>query len=210
MNESILITGASGLLGRELVKKLVARDFQVLGQYHRHRPPAAANVTWLQADFSTLAGIRSFLRKNAALLKRCRFLVNNYGPITVKETAALTGDDFLSDFQGNVVVAVEITSFLAERAPLEAVVSVGFAGVGEMKPYKRILSYAAAKNALLLLTRSWARAYPRIRFHMVSPGTLVGAAVAARSAPAVPAARVAEKIFRTLLAPDSGRHFQVR
>lgn len=199
MSKKILITGGSGLLGRALVELFSEKDFFVLAQYHSSSPPERKNCQWLRADFSTLKGIEDFLRENAMLFKDCRFLVNNYGPITNKDTAKLQAGDFERDFFHNVVTAVEITRYFIENSDLEAVVNLGFEFVGEIKPYKKILSYAAAKNALLLVTRSFAETFKHIRFHMVSPPTLLGAEVQLPRGEKMSPVEVAREIYETML-----------
>lgn len=181
MKKKILITGASGLLGRALVNQFVNGDFFVLAQYHTSRPDDNKNCQWLRADFSDLAGIRDFLKKNRKQFSDCSYLINNYGPITGKDITDLKGEDFYFDYHHNVITAFEIIDFFIHYAPLQGVVNVGFEFLGEIKAYKKILTYAAAKNALQLLTKSFEKQYPDIGFNMVSLATLEGAAVKAKS-----------------------------
>lgn len=201
MKEKVLITGASGLLGRALVNEFVKGDFYVLGQYHSNRPDYNKNCEWLPADFSDLAGIRDFLEKNRGGLSGCRYLINNYGPITCKNTVDLKAGDFYFDFHHNVITAFEISNFFIKHTLVEAVVNVGFEFLGEIKAYKKILTYAAAKNALLLLNESFAGQYPGIRFKMVSLATLEGARFESKSSSRnrVSPASAAEAIYRLLL-----------
>ena len=199
MSERVLITGASGLLGLALVEVFLAEGFQVAGQYHSRMPGDRDNCSWLQADFSTPMGIDSFLENNKTLLWDCPYLINNYGPITYKETGKLRGGDFSFDYFHNVVTAVEITRFMLERGGLKSVVNMGFEYAGEIKPYKKILSYAAAKNALLMVTRSYALAFPATRFSMVSPGTLEGAAVKLQKGNPLAPLQVAREIYKSLI-----------
>ena len=159
----------------------VKRGGYVLAQYHTNRPESNKNCQWLRADFSDLAGIRDFLEKNRTRFSRCRYLINNYGPITYKNITDLDAGDFYFDFHHNVITAFEITAFFIKHTPVESVVNVGFEFAGEIKAYKKILTYAAAKNALLLMTEAFKKQYPGIRFNMYSPVTLEGAAVASKS-----------------------------
>lgn len=202
MQKKILITGASGLLGRSLVRLFLDKQFIVLGQYHTKKPSAMGNCKWLRADFSTIDGIGKFLHENGSRFADCHYLINNYGPITYKDTALLKSEDFLFDYRHNVVTAVEIMNYFIEHAALESVVNIGFEFAGMVRPYKKILSYAAAKNALLLITKSYAGQHAPIRFNMVNPPTLEGAAIKAKSGKKVSPDRVAQQIYETLLKPD--------
>lgn len=206
--ETILITGASGLLGRALVSKFAGEGFQVLAHCHLHPGMDAANVQWLAGDFSTIESISDFLWKNEKTLSQCRYLINNYGPITVRPTIAVKGKDLLADFQQQVVPAVDISHFLIARAPLQMVLTIGFEYSGEIRSYQRILGYAMAKNALLLLTRSWAAAYPGVCFNMFSPPSLEKAEVLPKPAQTVAPELVADRIFRILSRRRSGFHYR--
>jgi NAD(P)-dependent dehydrogenase (short-subunit alcohol dehydrogenase family) len=208
MSETILITGASGLLGRALVARFAGAGFRVLAHYHLHPGKDEDNVQWLAGDFSTIEGIADFLRKNEKTLCQCRYLINNYGPITVRPTIAVKGRDLLADFQQQVVPAVDISHFLIARAPLQMVLTIGFEYSGEIRSYQRILGYAMAKNALLLLTRSWAAAYPGVCFNLFSPPSLEKAEVLPKQAQTVPAELVADRIFRILSRRRSGFHYR--
>jgi len=207
MAETILITGASGLLGRALVARFAAAGFQVLAHCHQHPGKDDDHVQWLAGDFSTLESIAGFLWKNEILLKSCRYLINNYGPITVRSTIAVQGKNLLTDFQQQVVPTVDITHFLITRAPLQMVLTIGFEYTGEIRSYQRILGYAMAKNALLLLNRAWAAAYPHVCFNLFSPPSLENAEVLPQGAQTVAPELVADRIFRILSRRRSGFHF---
>jgi len=194
----ILITGASGLLGQAVVKEFLKGDFLVLAQYHSNQPIRHKNCRWLWADFSDLQGIRDFLDQNRDCLKECGFLVNNYGPITSKPISELTAEDFYFDFHHNVVTVFEITGFFIKQG-VRVVVNIGFEFIGQQRAYKKILTYAAAKNALRLLTTSFQKQYPGIQFHMVSPATLQGAEVRLKSNEKVSPESVAKEIYELIL-----------
>ena len=208
MSDTILITGASGLLGRALVARFAAAGFKVLAHCHLHPGQDDDHVEWLAGDFSTIKGIADFLWKNEKILSQCRYLINNYGPITLRPTIAVQGKDLLADFQQQVVPAVDISHFLIARAPLQMVLTIGFEFSGEIHAYQRILGYAMAKNALLLLTRSWAAAYPHVCFNLFSPPSLENAEVLPKLARPVPAELVADRIFRILSRRRSGFHYR--
>ncbi len=208
MSETVLITGASGLLGRALVAKFSGAGFQVLAQCHRHPGKDGDNVRWLAGDFSTIESIAHFLWKNEKILSQCRYLINNYGPITVRPTIAVKGSDLLADFQQQLVPTVDISHFLIARAPLQMVLTIGFEYSGEIRAYQKILGYAMAKNALLLLTRSWAAAYPDVCFNLFSPPSMENAAVLPKQARTVAPELVADRIFRIMSRRRSGVHYR--
>jgi len=200
----VLITGASGLLGQALVKEFLRGDFIVLAQYHSNQPIQHENCQWLWADFSNLQGIRDFLNQNRDRLKGCGFLVNNYGPITSKPVPDLKAEDFSFDFHHNVLTVFEITDFFIKQGWLQAVVNLGFEFIGQQRAYKKILTYAAAKNAVRLLTTSFQKQYPGIRFHMVSPLTMTGAEVRSKSGKKVSPEAIAQEVYDLILRHPPG------
>ena len=210
MHETILITGASGLLGRALVAKFSQAGFPVLAQYHAHPSPDSGTVQWLAGDFSSMRGIQAFLRRHQKKLSACRYLVNNFGPIDERPTAAVTGRDLCADFALQVAPALDITRFLIAHARLQAVLNIGFEFCGQARVYRKILGYAMAKDALLTLTRSLAVAFPAVRFNLFSPPSLEGAAVFPPGAEPVAPFLVAERIFRILMQRRTGRHYHMR
>ena len=191
----VCITGASGLLGQVLVSECLQQEFSVLAHFHTNPGKANPDCRWLQGDFTSLDRISHFLKSHRNELLKCQFLVNNYGPITEKKIADLSGKDLQNDFYHNVVTAFEITRFFLNSPTLKGVVWLGFAGVEEIKPYRRILTYAMAKHSLVLLNKSLAARYPNVGFHMVSPATLEGAEVRSRNGIEIPPIQVAREII---------------
>ncbi|MCP5054410.1 MAG: SDR family oxidoreductase, partial [bacterium] len=197
MNRKVLITGASGLLGCALVTEFLENDFIVLAQYRSQVPEELRkHSTWLQADFSDLKGIRDFLQRNRTEFANCGFLVNNYGPITNKKLPELKGEDFQRDYHHNAVTAFEISDFFVKHCKVESVVNIGFEFNGEMRTYKKIVTYASAKNALVLMTQSFKHYYPEVRFQIIPVPTLEGARVGPKSMTRVSPGTVARDIFR--------------
>jgi NAD(P)-dependent dehydrogenase (short-subunit alcohol dehydrogenase family) len=208
MSETVLITGASGLLGRALVARFSAAGLRVLAQCRLRPGRETDNVQWLAGDFSTVRSTADFLRKHEKKLGQCRYLINNYGPITLRPTTDATGEDLLADYLQQVVPTVDITRFLIAHAPLQSVLNIGFEFSGEIHSYQKILGYAMGKNALLLLTRSWAAAYPGVCFNMFSPPTLENAEFQPKQAQTVAPELVADRIFRILSRRRSGFHYR--
>lgn len=198
MDKRILITGASGLLGKVLVHQFVKKNFFVFAQYHKNPQGNNKNCEWIQADFSTLTGIRNFLIENSLKFKHCRYLINNYGPITYKNITDLTSDDFYFDFHHNLITSFEITDFFIKHTALQVAINIGFEDVGVVKPYKKILSYAAAKNVLFLVTKSFAAKYRDLRFHMVSLPTIDKAKIESEKGRKVSTQSVANEIYQLI------------
>lgn len=198
---TVLITGASGLLGRALVHEFTLQGFRALAQYHLHPPiTKSENTLWLPGDFSTLQGIRDFLLLYTHELQNCKVLINNFGPITYKDINELKGEDFSTDYFLNVVPAFEITDYLLKHSTVKVVINIGFEYTGAIRPYRKILTYAAAKNALLLLTQSFQKNYPQVHFTMIPLPSLAGAAVPAENKIPISPTTIAKEIVQRVWA----------
>jgi NAD(P)-dependent dehydrogenase (short-subunit alcohol dehydrogenase family) len=79
-----------------------------------------------------------------------------------------------------------------------------------MMAYKKVLPYAIAKNALLLITKSLAADYPDIRFNLVSPVSMTGAAEVLKKSRPVPPRKVAEEIYKIMLGSRSGMNRMIK
>lgn len=210
MKPSVLITGASGLLGRALVKEFVDHEFFVWAHYFSRVPKELESnqCKWIPGDFSSLDGIRNFISRWGTGIEGCDCLVNNFGPINYKPFARLTAEDFYPDFHQNVIPAFEITRFLLDKIPsgsspggeerknrLEAVANIGFEFLGQVRPYRNIVTYAAAKNALQLLTLAFEQQYPHVRFRIFSPPNLEGGDIQRKNGTTISPVDMAREIY---------------
>jgi NAD(P)-dependent dehydrogenase (short-subunit alcohol dehydrogenase family) len=208
MPDTILITGASGLLGRALVAEFAGAGYPVLAQYRRRREVVEGDIQWLAGDFSTLESTAAFLKIHAGKLAACGQVIHNYGPIVSNDTQTVTAADLLAAYQAQLQPALDITRFLLVRAPLRSVLFIAFEYCGQVRAYRRILGYAMAKNALPLLARSLAAVHTEVRFNVFSPPTIAGAEVPAPGATSVAAEKVAARILQVMKYRRSGCHYR--
>ena len=73
--------------------------------------------------------------------------------------------------------------------------NIGFETLGEVKPYKKILSYVMGKNSLQLLTLSYEHLYPETGFNIYSPVSIAGAKVKAENDRIIEPETAASEIF---------------
>lgn len=179
----------------------------MLAHYHKHPSPDSEAVQWLAGDFSDSQNVQTFLRLHQKKLAACQYLINNFGPLSERPTADVTGRDLSADFELQVAPALDISRFLIFQGRLRVVLNIGFEFSGKSRGYQKILGYALAKNALLMITRSLADAFPVVCFNLFSPPSLEGAAILPKGACPVAPHLVAERIFRILKQRRSGVHY---
>lgn len=210
MKGTVLITGASGLLGRCLIDEFSNRKYDVLAQFFKHPGTSRPGLNWIQGDLSSLSGIAEFESQYFQFLKKCTHLINNYGPLQPKATKLLDGNDFATHFQGNLISAAELVFFMMREGSLRSVVNIGFAEMNERRTFRKVMPYALSKKSLLELTRYLSFSFPRIRFNMVSPGTLEGAEIAGPGENRVKPEIVARKVAGLIEGKKSGCHFVLK
>ncbi len=170
--DKVFITGASGLLGRRLVKCYRQNNFFVFAHYRNDIPQDLyhiPNIEWIKGDFVNSQSLDIFFNKYKENLFQCNILINNYGPIISKEWESLADRDFLEMNFSNFMVPYKFLKELLPSKNLKSVINVGFSSCGEWKPYKKILPYAIAKNSLyLLLNQAEKRGLPANQHHLIA------------------------------------------
>jgi NAD(P)-dependent dehydrogenase (short-subunit alcohol dehydrogenase family) len=202
MSECIVVTGATGKIGAQLTKSLVAAGESVVAVASRREGLAelqadcaaaslnAALVRPLAIDLTqpnAAAELPTFL-KDAGL--RPRGLVNNARSLSLLATArdgSVARENFAGEFLLDVIVPYELTLALANgwQGSLTSVVNVA-SMYGIVAPNPQLyegslahspINYGVAKAALLHLTRELAvRLAPRVRVNAVSYGGVAGRA----------------------------------
>lgn len=185
----VLVTGASGRLGRVVVRRLAADFNQLAVHYFKNKAEADRLVSELQAagksaaafqaDLTSEEGAAGLVRHVLERFNRLDVLVNMPGEIKTKPWDELTGNDWEGIFRSNL----ESAYFCLKHAlpPMRAqkwgrIINIGFHLVEHLGSFPGVTPYAAAKAGLLILTRTAAVAEIEnsITVNMVSPGLLEG------------------------------------
>jgi NAD(P)-dependent dehydrogenase (short-subunit alcohol dehydrogenase family) len=174
---AVIVTGASGAIGRALLDAFAAAGDVVVG-LDRRAPPSGLG-RFVRADLAELcAGERERARIVAALRYqlaglRLRALVNNAAVQIVKPSGRLAAADWRRTLEVNVVApALLVKAFAPDLARVHgSVVNVASIHARLTKP--GFAAYATSKAALLGLTRSLALDLGgRVRVNAISPAAI--------------------------------------
>lgn len=178
MNEpKVLITGASGLIGRALVSRFTTAGWSVIAPTRK------------ECDLSIGGALSNFITRGP----KCDLLINNAANQSVLDPENYTQDELTQLFQTNLF------------APLEAMVAAHKLGFGSAINISSIEAssprggheiYGASKAALEALTRSMAVALAPMRINAIRLGLVGDASLADRWPEGVAAWRAATPVAR--------------
>lgn len=200
---TVLITGASGGIGRVTARSLAAAGATVLAHYHKNRTGAAEALDGVPAERAVLVGgdlgtpdAARALWRTAQEHRPVDVLVLNAG---VMPDTPLDGPD--EDWDSGWQVAMQFNVISAGALLREAVRSFAARGSGtaivqsswaaeQGSRIRDSSGYAASKAAIRNLAQTFARVYARsgVTIHVIAPGVvragmgLVGRDEAAQSA----------------------------
>ncbi len=187
-NKTIIVTGASGNLGAEIVKSLLQKGFSVVMACRNLKKGKAVRAEILkelsekeafvlleQLDLSSFESIRNFVETISKKNIRPIGLINNAG--TMNRRFSLTSEGFESTIGVNYVGVFMLTNLLIpllrEGAGITTVVSMTASSklvtrdffISTPENFKQIRNYALSKSALMLYTASLAEKY-KGQFHV--------------------------------------------
>lgn len=179
----VLLTGASGSLGKALAPELARAGAVLALHFSRHEEPVAAiqqliaagggTARIYQADLSRVAQAEAIADRVLADCGHLDVLIHAAG------TFPQTPFGQVSEAQWDEVFAVHLKGFffLAQKAAPALRDAQGkiliFADIAAFQPYTSVVPYSAAKAALLSLNKSLARLLaPDVTVNAVAPGIL--------------------------------------
>lgn len=182
MSETVLITGASGDIGKAIAIKCARKGYNVIIHYNSDESSAlsvleqvksVSNGIAVKADLSTMDGIDYLVARSKEYFGNVTMLVNNAGISTYQ----MMIDVSEKDFDQIMAVNYKAPFFLTQKI-LKDMISrskgtvVNVASVWGEKGASMESTYAATKSALISLTRSLALEYSStgVRFNAVAPG----------------------------------------
>ncbi len=179
-----LVTGGAQGLGAAICRILANREYALVIHYRDSADDAEQLAAYCRSlgvaaeccfgDFTTTAGVQTFLDHYRSRFPETQYLVNNVGNFKAGSPLLTPIDEWLDLFQVNVFATVAIVQGLISSivAQQGAIVNIGLTGVGRYHADTYCGAYSAAKAALWQATRSLAKelAPQQVRVNMVSPG----------------------------------------
>ena len=165
---TILVTGASGSIGRELTKQLLTNGHSVIGTYHSNPTPLNSlrqefgdNLTTLQVDFREEEACEKSIKTELKNKKKLSALVNlaGYGgrpEFLIRGKKQRIDDLLLVNLAGHILITKYALPFLLKNKS-SAVINIS--SISASVPSAGMTVYAAAKAGLEGFTRSVAREY---------------------------------------------------
>jgi 3-oxoacyl-[acyl-carrier protein] reductase len=157
---SILITGASGLIGRAYVDRFLDLGFTVCAQVNTGALHARENLHVIVEDLAVTKSGNSLVQEALARAGKLDYVINNAANQAVLDPAAASRAEIELMMRINVDAPKEI---IDEAAKLGVQVVLNISSVEALNPRAGHEIYGASKAALDVLTRSASRAHAPMR-----------------------------------------------
>ncbi len=157
---SILVTGASGLIGRAYVDRFLELGFTVCAQVNTGSIPAQDKLHVIATDLSVARSGSSLVQEAIARAGKLDFVINNAANQAILDPAAASRSEIELMMRINVDAPKEI---IDEAAKSGVQVVLNISSVEALNPRPGHEIYGASKAALDVLTRSASRAHAPMR-----------------------------------------------
>lgn len=171
---SLLMTGASSVLGSHILRALNDTPLSYILHYHTRKPTfhAAANVHFLPGDFNSSASLKQFTEN----LRQCgtpSYFIHCAGNLSFQSSVKMSGAQFNEVLNVHVNVLRPILKALLPGMVRQQQGHLIFIGsMQAMKGSPFAAHYAASKHALIGLSKSLAVEYGQrgIQCNVILPG----------------------------------------
>ncbi len=157
---TVLVTGASGLIGQAYVERFLQLGFTVIAQVNKGALPARENLHVIAADLSVVGSGKSLVQEALARAGKLDYVINNAANQAILDPATATRAEIELMMRINVDAPKEIIDE-ASKSGVQVVLNIS--SVEALNPRAGHEIYGASKAALDVLTRSASRAHPPMR-----------------------------------------------
>lgn len=179
MNAAVLITGASGGIGKELVRTFADAGYAVIATDCTQPPADMTCHAFVCADLQKLAEDQAYTHSIVSNIRtsigsyQLKALINNAAVQVVKKIEALTVADWQHTLQVNLLAPFFLTqSFLPELEATQGCV-LNISSIHARLTKQGFVAYATSKAALSGLTRAMAvELGGRIRVNAIEPAAI--------------------------------------
>ena len=183
MNKSLLLTGASGGIGVELLEGLSNKGWDVIATDHPTKKlnltSTARKFSWIPQDLNLLIGNKSiqnnFKKKviNASKEKEITVIIHNAATQIISKFNSLTDNDWQKTFNINLFAPVVINKLFLETLERNKGSIVHISSIHSELTKSNFSAYASSKSALSSLTRSMAiELGKKIRVNAIEPAAI--------------------------------------
>jgi 3-oxoacyl-[acyl-carrier protein] reductase len=158
--KSILITGASGFIGKAYVARFLELGATVCAQVNTGTVPSRSNLHVIAADLAIAKSGNSLVQEALSRAGKLDFVINNAADQSILDPALATRSEIEHMMRINVDAPKEI---IDQSAKSGVSVVLNISSVEALNPRAGHEIYGASKAALDILTRSASRAHPPMR-----------------------------------------------
>lgn len=170
MQKSIIVTGASGLIGAEIVREFLALGHHVYGVDLKANPALKHdNYTFLKCDVSQEAQVKAVLKK----IPRVDILVNNAAKADPKNKPIhlVTFKEWNKILSINLSAAFLFTKYAVQKLKKSRGSIINMSSTRHLMSEPDTELYSTSKGGLDGLTKSLAISLgPQVRVNSISPG----------------------------------------
>ena len=158
--DSVLVTGASGLIGQAYVQRFLELGFTVIAQVNTGSIPAHDKLHVIAADLSVVGSGKSLVQEALSRAGKLDYVINNAANQAVLDPTKATRAEIELMMRINVDAPKEIIDE-ASKSGVQVVLNIS--SVEALNPRSGHEIYGASKAALDVLTRSASRAHAPMR-----------------------------------------------
>jgi NAD(P)-dependent dehydrogenase (short-subunit alcohol dehydrogenase family) len=178
-SETVIITGACGGIGRELVNEYLSADYQVIAIDSKAKIKELGVADFLQFDLATLVSddkARSTFKESILSItgkNQIKALINNAAIQTVKSFEEIKTEDWQETLEVNLLAPFFFAQLFLEELTASRGSILNISSIHASQTKKGFSVYATSKAALSSLTKLLAiEIGNRVRVNAIEPGAI--------------------------------------